>query len=234
MCGRYYRRSDKQRIADAFRLGKLPEDFVLPPDFNVAPTTFQPVIRANRESGERELEMMRWGMAPYFAKSPSEFKGYSTINAKAETVATHPTWRTPFRRRRCLIPADGFYEWKAIGPKTKQPYAFALRTGTPLALAGLWDAWKEPDGGWLISYAVITTEANELMASVHNRMPVILKAGEYDRWLSRHESERPPLDLLRPFDADAMEMHPVDPRVGNVKFNEPGLCQCWTCPPNSA
>lgn len=234
MCGRYYRRSDKQRIAEAFKLGRLPDGFVLPPDFNVAPSTSQPVIRANRETGERELEMMRWGLVPYFAKSPAEFKGFSTINAKAETVATNPTWRTPFRKRRCLVPADGFYEWKRITAKEKQPYAFGMATEQPFAFAGLWDAWKEPDGGWLISYAIITTDANELMEPVHTRMPVILKPDDYDRWLSRDENERPPLDLLRPFDADKMEKHAVDPRVGNVKNNEPGLCDAWACPPNSA
>jgi len=234
MCGRYYRRSDKQRIAEAFKLGRLPDGFVLPPDFNVAPSTSQPLIRANRETGERELEMMRWGLVPYFAKSPAEFKGFSTINAKAETVATNPTWRTPFRKRRCLVPADGFYEWKRTTAKEKQPYAFGMATEQPFAFAGLWDAWKEPDGGWLISYAIITTDANELMQSVHTRMPVILKPADYDRWLSRDENERPPLDLLRPFDADKMEKHAVDPRVGNVKNNEPGLCDAWACPPNSA
>jgi putative SOS response-associated peptidase YedK len=234
MCGRYYRRSDKQRIAEAFKLGRLPDGFVLPPDFNVAPSTSQPVIRANRETGERELEMMRWGLVPYFAKSPAEFKGFSTINAKAETVATNPTWRTPFRKRRCLVPADGFYEWKRTTAKEKQPYAFGMATEQPFAFAGLWDAWKEPDGGWLISYAIITTDANELMEPVHTRMPVILKPDDYDRWLSRDENERPPLDLLRPFDADKMEKHAVDPRVGNVKNNEPGLCDAWACPPNSA
>ena len=198
MCGRYYRRSDKQRIAEAFKLGKLPDDFVLPPDFNVAPSTFQPVIRANRETGDRELEMMRWGLLPYFAKSPADFKSFSTINAKAETVATAPTWRRPFERRRCLVPADGFYEWKTTGFKKKQPYAFAMTSGEPFAFAGLWDAWKEADGGWLTSYAIITTEPNELMATVHSRMPVILKPSDYDRWLSRDETVQPPVDLLRP------------------------------------
>jgi putative SOS response-associated peptidase YedK len=234
MCGRYYRRSDKQRIADAFKLGKLPYDFVLPPDFNVAPSTFQPVIRANRETGERELEMMRWGLLPYFAKSPAEFKGFSTINAKAEDVATNPTWRTPFRKRRCIVPTDGFYEWKKITPKTKQPYAFALGNGQPLGFAGLWDAWKGPDGGWLVSYSIITTDANELVAPVHDRMPVILKPADYDRWLSRDETERPPVDLLLPYDADKMTAYTVIPRVGNVKNNEPALCEAWTCPTNSA
>lgn len=233
MCGRYYRRSDKQRIADAFNLGKLPDDFVLPPDFNVAPSTVQPVVRVNKETGERELEMMRWGLVPYFAKSPADFKGFSTINAKAESVTTAATWRRPFKKRRCLVPADGFYEWKKLTTKTKQPYGFAMKSGEPFAFAGLWDAWKGPDEEWLITYAIITTDANAVMEPVHNRMPVILKPSDYDRWLSRDDAEQPPIDLLRPYDADRMTAHPVDPRVGNARNNELGLCETW-CPPNSA
>jgi putative SOS response-associated peptidase YedK len=240
MCGRYYRRSDKQRLAEAFHLGVLPDGFVLPPDFNVAPTTFQPVIRADRETGARELVSMRWGMIPNFATSLAEYKGVSTINAKAETLASSAMWRVPFQRRRCIVPADGFYEWKALTPKTKQPYAFAMADGEPLAFAGLWDAWKEPKQSpqtvdtWLQSFTIITTDPNELTATIHNRMPVILKPSDYDRWLSRDETERPPVDLLRPYDAGEMTAHRVDPRVGSVKNNEPGLCQEWACPPNSA
>src|ERR1035438_90644 len=134
MCGRYYRRSDKQRIADAFRLGKLPDGFVLPPaDYNIAPTTFQPVIRADKETGERELVLMRWGLVPYFTKQLSDVKGISTINAKAEGIEKSPTWRTPFRKRRCLVPADGFYEWKRIDEKSKQPFAFQMASREPFA-----------------------------------------------------------------------------------------------------
>jgi putative SOS response-associated peptidase YedK len=192
MCGRYYRRFDKQRIADAFTLGKLPEGFAVPDwDFNVAPSTFQPVIRADKETGQRQLVTMRWGMVPYFAKSLSDFRGFSTINAKAESLATNAIWRTPFQRRRCLIPADGFYEWKTVDAKTKQPWAFSMADEQPFAFAGLWDAWKEPAGGWLQSFTIITTDPNELTATVHNRMPVILKPSEYERWLSRSEGEKP-------------------------------------------
>jgi len=240
VCGRYYRQSDKQRIADAFKLGELPDDFVLPPDYNVAPTTFQPVIRADRETGERVLVMMRWGMIPYFATSLKEYQGISTINAKAETLTTSGTWRVPFQRRRCIVPADGFYEWKKLDKAQKQPYAFGMADGEPFAFAGLWDAWKEPKTSpqttdtWLQSFTIITTDPNELTATVHNRMPVILKPSEYDRWLSRADPEHPPVDLLRPYDADKMMAHTVDPRVGNVKNNEPGLCDAWACPPNSA
>jgi len=191
MCGRYYRRSTKQRIAETFKLGRLPDDFVLPPDYNVAPTTFQPVIRESRDTGERELAMMRWGMVPYFAKSLKEYAGISTINARAESVETSGTWRAPFQRRRCIIPADGFYEWKKLSAKTRQPYAFGMADDEPFGLAGLWDAWKEPKSSpqqidtWLQSFTIITTGANEVMRAVHSRMPVILKPADYDRWLSR-------------------------------------------------
>jgi putative SOS response-associated peptidase YedK len=173
-------------------------------------------------------------MVPYFAKSVADFKGFSTINAKAETLTSKALWRVPFQRRRCLVPADGFYEWKRLDEKTKQPYAFGLKSGEPFAFAGLWDAWKDPAGDWLQSFTIITTEPNELTATVHERMPVILKPSDYGRWLDREATERPPLDLLRPFDAAKMTAHPVDPRVGNVRCDEPGLCVAWQCPPNSA
>lgn len=235
MCGRYYRRSDKQRIADAFALGQLPEGFVLPEaDYNVAPSTLQPVIRASRDTGERQLALMRWGVIPHFATSPAEFRGISTINARAESVQRAPLWRTSFRRRRCLVPADGFYEWKRLNAKVRQPFAFALRREQMLAFAGLWDAWKAPDGSWLQSFAIVTTGANELMASVHNRMPVILPRRDWSRWLDRDPDQPAPVDLLRPLDSDLMTSYPVDPRVGNVRVNEPGLCVAWECPPNSA
>jgi putative SOS response-associated peptidase YedK len=242
MCGRYFRRSDKQRIAEAFHLGQLPDGFVLPPDFNVAPTTHQPVIRQARDTGQRELVLMRWGMVPFFAKSLAEFKGFSTINAKAENVMNNQMWRVPFNRRRCLIPADGFYEWKSLTTLkkgAKQPFAFELASGQPFAFAGLWDAWKEPKKSpqtidtWLQSFTILTTDPNELTAQVHPRMPVILAPADYDRWLAPTDPERPPLDLLRPYPADQMSLHPVDPRVGNVKNNEPTLCLAH-CPPNSA
>ena len=144
MCGRYYRKADKQKIAEAFHVAQV-DDFALPPwDYNVAPTTQQPVIRNNRDTGERELVSLRWGLIPFFAKSLKDIKGLSTINARAEGIMNSRTWRRPFERRRCLVPASGFYEWKRIDPKTKQPFGFDLTNGTMLAFAGLWDAWKDP------------------------------------------------------------------------------------------
>ena len=227
MCGRYLRRADKQRIAEAFRLGELPEGFVLPEwDYNVAPTTFQPVIRNARETGRRELVLMRWGMVPMFATSLAEWKGVSTINAQAESLTTRALWKRPFARHRCLVPASGFYEWKKIDAKTKQPFVFTLKDEGLFAFAGLWDAWKDPaTGDWLQSYTIITTEPNELTATVHTRMPVMLHVRDYDRWLDREETERLPVDLLRPYEAEAMQASACNPLVGNVRNNGPELLQ---------
>ena len=123
---------------------------------------------------------------------------------------------------------------EALDEKTKQPYAFALRSGEPFAFGGVWDAWKNPaTEDWLQSFSIITTDPNELTATVHDRMPVILKPSDYDRWLDRTEVERPPIDILRPYEAAEMTAHEVDPRVGNVRNDEPSLCNIWQCPPKS-
>src|SRR5208282_2788743 len=144
MCGRYYRRSDKQRIGDTFNISDLPSSLIISEaDYNVAPTTFQPVIRNDRETGVRELVLMRWGLVPFFTEQLSDLRGISTINARAEGIEKARTWRTPFQKRRCLVPADGYYEWKTIDRKTKQPFAFKMRDDALFAFAGLWDAWKE-------------------------------------------------------------------------------------------
>ena len=257
MCGRYYRKSDKQKIAEAFHATKV-DDFPLPPwDYNVAPTTMQPIIRQSRDTAERELVQLRWGLVPFFTKSLAEFKGFSTINARAETLTKSRHLSRPFKKRRCLVPASGFYEWKKLDAKNKQPFGFDLATKQMLAFAGLWDAWFEPpeigenryavamrgamlrkedltpeklaeieasrEPRWLQSYTIITTEANELMAPVHNRMPVILHPGDFDRWLDREVTDQPPIDLLRPFPADEMEAFEVSKDVGNVKNNSPEL-----------
>ena len=188
-----------------------------------APTSTQPVIRQNRDTGEREMVMMRWGLVPYFAKSLADFKGFSTINAKAETVTSSAMWRGPFERRRCLVPADGFYEWKKLDAKTKQPYAFGLKDAMPFAFAGLWDAWKDSaNGEWLQTFSIVTTEPNEVTAEVHTRMPVILQARNHDRWLTRGLNQ-PPVDLLRPYEAEAMTIAACNPLVGNVRNNGPEM-----------
>lgn len=222
MCGRYYRRSDKQRIADAFRVG-VPPTFDILPSYNIVPQSFQPVVRLDAETNQRELALLRWGLIPFWAKDAKI--AYSTINAKAETLATAPAFREALRRRRCLVPADGFYEWQKLDAKTKQPWAIALRDGSPLAFAGLWETWKDKTTGQpLETYTIITTEPNELTSGLHNRMPVILAPRDYDRWLAPADPARLPVDLLRPFDADLMTAWKVSPAVGNVRNNSPDLC----------
>jgi putative SOS response-associated peptidase YedK len=212
MCGRYFRRSDKQRIAEAFKVG-VPPSFEILPDYNVAPTTFQPVIVE-----EREIRAMYWGLIPYWAEDPKKL-GVSTINAKAESLMEKRMWREPLERRRCLVPADGFYEWQKFDSKVKQPWAIAVKGDEPLAFAGLWDRWRSADKKTeLESFSIITTEANEVTSPMHARMPVILMPRDYSRWLSRDEA-RPPIDLLRPYEAERMQVWRVDAAVGNVKNN---------------
>ena len=224
MCGRYVRRSDKQKLAEWFHAGGNLAELPMPDaDYNIAPTTQQPIIRESRDSKDREIVLARWGLIPFFTKTLNEVKGLSTINARAETIATARTWREPFRKRRCLVPASAFYEWPKYGQNPKQPYVFELASGGPFAFAGLWDAWKDAGGYWLQSFAIVTTEANELMAPIHPRMPIILHARDYDRWLDRGESERLPLDLLRPFDASEMEMHKANPKLNSVRNNGPEM-----------
>lgn len=224
MCGRYVRRSDKQRIAEAMRVNNdLTSMSISPSDYNIAPSTFQAVIRESREDQTREMVLMRWGLIPFFTKQFSDIRGISTINARAESLQKSLAWSEPFRKRRCLVPANAFYEWKKVDAKTKQPYAFTVADEPLFAFAGLWDAWKDAQGQWLQSFTIVTTEANELMAQVHTRMPVILQAKDYDRWLSREVTEQPPADLLRPFDTEAMEMVAANPMVGNVRNNGPEM-----------
>jgi putative SOS response-associated peptidase YedK len=225
MCGRYYRKSDKQRIAEAFDLGELDELLLeAAPSYNVAPTTNQPVILNDHESGQRKLEIMRWGLIPFWTKDDPRKLGISTINAKAETLLEKQTWKQPFLKRRCLVPADGYYEWQKVDAKTKQPYAFGLKDGSTFAFAGLWERWKAPDGHLVHSFAIVTTEANELGAPVHARMPVILHSADYDRWLGECPPEQPPVDLLRTLPANEMSRWPVSSAVGNARNNDPSLC----------
>ncbi len=222
MCGRYYRRSDKQRIADAFRIG-VPPTFDILPSYNIAPQTFQPVVRLDPETRQREIPLLRWGLIPFWAKDAKI--GYSTINAKADTLATSPAFRAALRHRRCLVPADGFYEWQTLDKKTKQPWAIALKDGSTFAFAGLWETWKDKTTGQpLETYTIITTEPNELTAKLHSRMPVILAPRDYERWLTPADPARLPIDLLRPFDAALMASWKVSSAVGNVRNNSPDLC----------
>jgi len=142
------------------------------PSFNVAPQSVQPVVRLSPDSGEREIALLRWGLVPFWAKDAAI--GYSTINARAEEAAAKPAYREAVKRRRCLVPADAFYEWQRLNAKTRQPYAIALRSGEPFAMAGLWERWQPREGAALETFTILTTDPNELLHPIHNRMPAIL------------------------------------------------------------
>ena len=224
MCGRYGRRADKQRIAEWMQTHNtsLFDDSYFAPSYNVAPQSLQPVVRLDIETGQRELTVMRWGVVPFWAKDSKI--SYSTINAKSETVATSPAFREAMKRRRCLVPAEWFYEWQKIDAKTKQPYAVGLRDGSLFAFAGLWETWKDKTKDQVLeTYTVLTTDPNELMEPIHNRMPVILAPKDYQRWLEPGEPTHLPVDLLRPYPAEKMRAWKVGSAVGNVRNNGPEL-----------
>jgi putative SOS response-associated peptidase YedK len=222
MCGRYVRQSDRELLAGWFGvdIDAMPR---FAPSYNVAPQSLQPVVRVNRDSGSREFALLRWGLVPFWAKD-AKFS-YSTINARAEEAATKPAYREALKKRRCLVPADAFYEWQRIDKKTKRPYAIALSSGEPCAFAGLWERWQPKEGEPLETFTILTTDPNELLEPIHNRMPVILASGDYPRWLDAGDPARPPVDLLRPYPAEKMRLWPVSERVGNARNNDPQLLE---------
>ena len=223
MCGRFARKSTQEVLAEWFDL-QLEDMPWFAPSYNVAPQSTLPVVRLNRDSLRREMALLRWGLVPFWSKDAKI--AYSTINARSEEVASKPAFREALKRRRCLIPADAFYEWQRLDPKTKRPFAFALASGEPYAFAGLWESWRpreQADAPPLETFTILTTDPNELMEPVHNRMPVILEPKDYDRWLDPSDPTRPPIDLLRPYPAERMRVWPVGDRVGNVRNNEPEL-----------
>jgi putative SOS response-associated peptidase YedK len=227
MCGRFARKSTQEVLADWFGV-ELEDMPFFAPTFNAAPQSTQPVVRLDRDSGNRQVALMRWGLVPFWAKD-AKF-GYTTINARAEEAASKPAYREALKKRRCLIPADAFYEWQQLGKKTKLPFAIALKSGEPHALAGLWERWQPLNEGAepappLETFTILTTDPNELMEPFHNRMPVILEPKDYDRWLDTGDPARPPVDLMRTYPAEKMAAWPVSDRVGNVRNNDPELLQ---------
>ncbi len=194
-------------------LGELPEDEATP-NYNVAPSQPVRAVRLNAD-GRLEMVRLRWGLVPSWSKGPNS--RYSMINARSETVHQKPAYRTAFRRRRCLIPADGFYEWKKT-ESGKQPYFICRRDRRPLAFAGLWEHWERGGEGGMESCAIIVTVANSVIRPVHDRMPVILSAQEYGRWLDpRNEDPEELLPLLSPCADAALEVYPVSRRVNSPR-----------------
>jgi putative SOS response-associated peptidase YedK len=193
-----------------------------PPRWNAAPSQELLVIRRNHQTGEVSFDPLRWGLIPHWCSDPKG--GRKPINAKCETVRDLPTFRDAYRRRRCIVPVDGFFEWKAVkGQKAKQPYAIAMKDGAPFGIAGIWENWKEPASGeWVRTFAIITTAANELVADIHDRMPVILAPDDFARWL---REEPDPRDLMRSYSADLMRMWPISTRVNKPENDDPSILQ---------
>ena len=224
MCGRYELHSHPATIALAFALAYPPE---VNARYNIAPMTEVPIIRVDSE-GERQFGRMRWGLVPRWSKDTSI--GSRLINARGETIADKPSFQMAYRRHRCLLPADGFYEWKNLGGGSaagaqarKQPQHIGMKDGGLFALAGLYERWRSDDGVVLDTCAIVTTKANALLETLHDRMPVIVPAEHYARWLDPANSDV--MDLVAPYPADAMAYHPVSSRVNNVRNDDASLIE---------
>jgi putative SOS response-associated peptidase YedK len=224
MCGRARLSSDVSEIRIAFGIPPERPSPNFAPSWNVAPTDPLPVVRYDAKDHQRSLDVLRWGLVPFWAKNIKV--GFANINAKAEGIENKPAFREAFRQRRCLVPVDNFYEWAKTAPSKKQPYAIGLKGGGLMALAGIWENWRSPAGERVRSFAIITMEPNELCAELHNRMPVVLKPEVWPQWLGEEPADEPRLkSLLAPYPADDMICWPVSARVGNVKNNNPSLIE---------
>jgi putative SOS response-associated peptidase YedK len=225
VCGRFLLATPMRAIAELFG---IQEADILPewkPRYNIAPMQMVPVIREWEKEGARRrtLSLVRWGLVPIWADDPAI--GNRMINARAETIASKPAFRQAFSQRRCIIPADGFYEWKKIGPRAKQPMAIVGADRQPLSMAGLWERWRSKDepGEWLETCTVLTCEPNELLREVHDRMPVILARQDVDRWLDPAAEGNSVRDLLRPLPSERMMMFPVARHV-NTPAHDDARC----------
>ncbi len=216
MCGRFTITVDRETIQRAFPW--LEVQAQITPRFNVAPT--QPIAVIPND-GENKLDFFVWGLIPSWAKDPK--MGSRMINARSETLAKKPSFRAAYRRRRCLILADGFYEWQKVpGEKTKIPHYIKMKSDQPFGIAGLWEIWNAPDGSVIKSTTIITTQPNDLVAQVHNRMPVILKPEAYEHWLSTEEQNPEALNgYLGPYPAEEMKSFPVSRLVNSPQNDVP-------------
>jgi|SRR5262245_36926748 len=213
MCGRYTLRTPLNVLAQQFlfALGDLPADLDLQPRQNIAPTQTVAGVRRLEPDSPRQLALFHWGLIPNWAKDAKIAR--QTINARSETLAEKPAFRTAFARRRCLLIADGYYEWKTVGKK-KEPLLFRLKSGQPFAFAGLWERWRGSAGTPaeappLESCTIVTTSANSLSAEIHDRMPVILDPADYDLWLDPASDKERLLTLLAPYPAEEMQVEPA-------------------------
>ncbi len=217
MCGRLAQTMDAVSLAE--KLGAPRPDFGPEPRYNLAPGQPAMVVVADPD---RRLARMRWGLVPAWAKE--EKTGWRMINARAETLDRKPAFRGPLRRRRCLVPADGFYEWQKTGPRTKRPWRIFFKGERPMVMAGLWDVWRPPTGEVLETFTIITTRANELVAKIHDRMPVLLAAPAQAAWLDPEISDPARLlPMLTPYPADEMAAYPVSTLVNSPAHDSPEI-----------
>jgi putative SOS response-associated peptidase YedK len=218
MCGRFVQYSDPEVYALAFGLDSLAPRS---PRFNLAPG--QPLFAIRSGPAGREGFTPTWGLVPSWSQGPDS--RFSMINARSETVHLRPAYRALFRTRRCLVPSEGFYEWQVQGQQ-RQPYLIGLQDGAPFAMAGLWDAWQDPAGGILLSCSIVVTEANPLVARIHDRMPLILPPETHAQWLDPQERSQARLrSLLRPYPEAAMSLRPVSRRVNDARLDQPDLIE---------
>ncbi|WP_096599020.1 SOS response-associated peptidase family protein [Calothrix sp. NIES-2100] len=216
MCGRFTLNQTAAALAQAFDLEAVPE---LAAQYNIAPTQMVATVVHKPESDKCQFQQLRWGLIPSWAKDPGI--GAKLINARAETVAEKPSFRSAFKHRRCLVLADGFYEWEKQQHK-KQPFYFRVQNGQPFAFAGLWEKWQSPSGEEITSCTILTTTANEVLQPIHDRMPVILAANDYNLWLDPQQQKPEVLQpLLRPYPAGAMTSYPVSTLVNKPQHNTP-------------
>ncbi|PTM57518.1 SOS response-associated peptidase [Desmospora activa] len=218
MCGRFTLTVGLGEILERFQ-AEMADEWEHKPRFNAAPTQMLPVVRMDEESGTRTLTLMRWGLIPRWAKDRSI--GNRLINARGETVDTKPSFRHSLRRARCIVPADGFYEWTSTSDGKKQPLRIILKGERLFAFAGLWDRWEDDEGGSVDSFTIITTRPNEKLAKVHNRMPVILHQEEEVSWLDTNIKNLDMVTaLLEPYPAAEMELYPVSSLVNSPKNDQ--------------
>jgi putative SOS response-associated peptidase YedK len=221
VCGRYRLSRRKQLIEEHFDAPDWQDDWS--PRYNVAPTQPVPVIRQNPKEPVRELSLMRWGLIPAWSKDPSS--AARMINARSETAHTLPAFREAMKLRRCLVPADGFYEWQRRG-SAKQPFCFEVGDGGLFAFAGLWDRWKDPSGQWVKSCSILTTTPNAVTSAVHDRMPVIIDPDAYDLWLDPGMTDVHVVsELLKPYDPRLMRCYPISTRINHVANDDAECCQ---------
>lgn len=218
MCGRFTITSPPEALRALFGYEEHPN---FPPRYNIAPTQPIPIVRLM--NAKRSFQLVRWGLVPSWSK---EMPKSVLINARAETIDDKPSFRGGFRHRRCLVPADGFYEWQAQAGGPKQPFLIRRRDRQPFAMGAIWEDWLTADGSELDSAAIITTAANDTLKPVHQRMPLILDSEEWDTWLNTEEiSAKDARKLLKPAPDDLLEAVPVSPRVNRVSEDDPGLIE---------